>query len=193
MILDAVLVAGGTSQRMGADKVLLVVDGERLVDLVERRLRPFGGLVVVARGDRPLGCRTEVADVPGGDGPLGGIVAGLQACTREFVAVAAVDQPDPDIALFRLLAERCAADPGLAGVVPEVDGRLQPFHAVLRRNQAGPLLRAFVRGQRKVTDALAELGCEVVGADVWSATSPDAAFARDWDRPEDVDPDRVTS
>lgn len=191
MKLDAVLVAGGSSRRMGQDKALLVVDGERLVDLVERRLRSLGGTVVVARGSRPLGCRTEVPDVPGGDGPLGGIVAGLQACTRDLVALAAVDQPDPDLPLYRLLAERCDADPTLSGVVPEVDGHVQPFHAVVRRSAAGPLLRAFIRGERSVSAALADLGCEVVGRDVWAATSPDAAFSRDWDRPEDVDVDRT--
>jgi molybdopterin-guanine dinucleotide biosynthesis protein A len=184
--MDAVVLAGGASRRMGRDKALLRIDGRRLVDHVVDRLIPLEGEVVVASGtSRRVGGHVEVTDVPDVPGPLGGLLAGLDATSSEYVAVVAVDQPAPSAEVLLLLADACRRHRRPAAM-PVVLGVAQPFHAVVARN-ALPALRAIVRaGERSPRRALARLDALLVGPDGWQPVVPDGSFARDWDRPEDL-------
>lgn len=166
---------------MGTDKATLRVRGERLVDRTVRILQGCCAEVLVASGDgvRLAGLDVpQIADAMPGAGPLGGLVAGLEAATYDLVAVVAVDMPDADAGVLRRLADRWD---GQAAVVPRAGGRLQPLHAVWAKS-AAPELRALLdRGERSVTAAAERLGALVIDADGWGP------FARNINRPEDVD------
>ncbi|GJL94504.1 MAG: molybdenum cofactor guanylyltransferase [Hyphococcus sp.] len=71
-----VILAGGQSRRMGADKATLKLNGIRLVDHVYGRLRNQVDLVVISGGsDYDLGIE-NIADEPGGiSGPAAGVLA----------------------------------------------------------------------------------------------------------------------
>lgn len=184
-VLSGVVLAGGASRRMGADKAVLVSDGVRAVDRAVALLasqppgadgQPLCDDVVVASGD---GARLDALAVPQvpdavvGAGPLGGIVAALEGARHELVAVLAVDLPDASADVLRLLADRWA---GEVAVVPRTaDGRLQPLHAVWART-AAPALRARLdRGERGVVAA-----CEALGAAVVDVEGP---YARNRNHP----------
>lgn len=185
--LGIVVLAGGQGRRMGADKALLVVDGQRLVDIVVSALSAGGGRVIVACGDRPLGLPNEVVDAPGCPGPLGGVVAGLEAAQTDLVAFVPVDTPAVVLDLAPHLAARCVAA-GRAAAVPVVRGRVQALHAVVARD-ALPAIRARVAaGERSPRRLLAWLDAMRVDVDGWGTVDPDAAFSQDWDRPEDLPP-----
>lgn len=183
--VDAVVVAGGTSRRLGQDKALVSRGHRTQVAHVVSALQGLGGSVVVAHGRRVLDVAgtTGVADPPGMMGPLAGIVAGLAVAASDVVAVVAVDLVAPDVDLLRALAEHVRADPLSPGAMPLQDGRPQPLHAVLRRDLHRTLVTA---GQDRVLAAMAVCGVESVPEAEWRRWAPDADPARDIDTPADL-------
>lgn len=178
--MTGLVLAGGKSTRMGADKATLRWHGERLVDRAVRVLQACCAEVLVASGDgqRLTGLSVpQIADAVPDAGPLGGLVAGLQAAAHELVAVVAVDMPHADAGVLRRLADRWD---GQAAVVPRTGARLQPLHAVWSR-AAEPHLRALLdHGERSVTTAAERLGALLVDAGAWGP------FAQNINRPEDL-------
>jgi molybdenum cofactor guanylyltransferase len=185
--VDAIVLAGGRSTRMGIDKATLDRGGHRQVDHIVAVLAQLGGTVVVASGARPLGCRDEVADPAERTGPLAGILAGLTRVTTAFVAIAAVDLAAPSVPVLQRLAALVAAT-GRAAAMPSVDGRLQPLHAVMARQATAALVDRAAHGERSPRRALGALDALVVGPDGWCDLDPAGAFAEDWDTPEDLPP-----
>jgi molybdopterin-guanine dinucleotide biosynthesis protein A len=90
----AVILVGGASSRMGADKAAQNWAGTRAVDLAARLALTVGAaLVVTAGGDYGW---PFVADASPGEGPVGGILAGAARLRRESLArglFLAVDAP----------------------------------------------------------------------------------------------------
>jgi molybdopterin-guanine dinucleotide biosynthesis protein A len=184
--LTGLVLAGGRSRRMGTDKAVLRLDGERLVD---RAVRLLGGCcvaVLVASGDgrRLTVAAPQVADEPGVAGPLGGLIAGLDASPTADVAVVAVDGPYPDPAVLAL----CAALRGTAPVAaPVVDGVVQPLHAVWTRGAVEDLRAAAADGERSPRRLVERLEGRLVTPAEWRPRARDgAAFAVDWDTPDEV-------
>lgn len=156
--VDAVVLAGGSSRRMGTDKAALVVDGEVLVQRVVRRLRPLGGRVLLARGPRPPlpgpwagPAPLVVADADGVDGPLAGLLGGLEAAVSDVVAVVAVDHADVDVDVLARAARHLRDAQGRLDVV--VPARRAWLHAVWCRAAAS-----------RVREVLADGGTTAVGA-----------------------------
>lgn len=112
MVFGAIL-NGGNSQRMGADKGATLLAGRSLLDFAISNTLPQVEALAIVGGDpleanvRPL---THLADaVPGGRGPLAGILAALEwsnGCSKgaPYVFVSAVDTPFLPIDLAKQLA-----------------------------------------------------------------------------------------
>ena len=120
---DAVVVAGGGSQRLGTDKTRVLVAGETSLDRV---LRAVGGARqrVVVGTARPV--RSPVVwtreDPPGG-GPAAGVVAALDLVTAPVVVLLAADSPYVTAAT---VARLLAALPGHRAVtLTDGEGRRQ--------------------------------------------------------------------
>lgn len=113
MKLGAVILVGGASSRMGADKAAQVWEGRRAVDLVAELARAAGSrLILTAGGDYGL---PFVADPFEGAGPAAGVLAGAARLADEAMSHAlllAVDAPTMEVCdLAPLFA---APDPGAA-------------------------------------------------------------------------------
>ena len=90
----AIILTGGASRRMGADKALLAWDGQRAVDRVAGLAGAAGAVRVITVG-RDHGLE-HVEDPEPGAGPVGGVVAGAKALAAgglSRVLVLAVDAP----------------------------------------------------------------------------------------------------
>ena len=136
----AVILAGGKSSRMGQPKALLLFAGEPLIVHMVRRLgQSFGDIVVVAAPDQELPAlpATIVRDDVAHQGPVGGIYYGLKAARRDICFVTSCDAPFLNLGLIAYLMAQIA---DFDVVVPFIQDRYQPLHAVYRK-QVAPLLR----------------------------------------------------
>ena len=184
---DVVVLAGGASRRMGHDKAVLHVAGERLVDQVADRMSRVAARVLVASGPRPLGRDDEVADAPGCPGPLGGVLGALGEAGADLLGIVPVDAPDTDPLVMARLADLCRRS-GRAAAVVVADGHVQALHAVVAR-AARPMIRArVVAGERSPRRLWAWVDALRVDADGWVDLDPSGRLARDWDRPGDLPP-----
>lgn len=183
--MTGLVLAGGTSTRMGRDKALLEVDGERLVDRAVRCLGQCCAEVLVAPGPaRPLTvARTRtIADAPG-QGPLAGIVAGLEVATTPLLAVVAADMPAVSAAVLRALA---AAWQGEAGVAARVDGVVQPLHALYATAWAPQYAQLLAAGEHSPRRALLALHGRIVSDPVWRVIDPQGSFVANLNSPAHV-------
>jgi molybdopterin-guanine dinucleotide biosynthesis protein A len=125
-----IVLAGGESRRMGRNKAFLELEG---IPLVEHVLRTFRGIfpkVMIVSSD-PAAYRSYdamvVADEIDKPGPLTGIYSGLLHSTDEHNFIAACDMPFLHPGLISYMAGLVK---GQDIVVPVVDGRVEPLHAI---------------------------------------------------------------
>ena len=150
--IEAFILAGGASSRMGTDKSQLILDNQTFVE------RIAATLLTVTDSIRLVGYHENsrlpvVADVYPNWGALGGLHAALSACRREWAIVVACDLPLVTVELFQYLA---SLDNEYDAVVPiQPDGRPQPLAALYR---ADPCRRAATElienGRRRPLDLL---------------------------------------
>lgn len=177
-----VVLAGGASERMGAAKATLELDGRPLIERPLAALTAAGlDRVVVAKADTalpPLGAdRWDEPDEP--RHPLRGIVTALERAGRPVV-VLACDMPSVPPALVR----RLARTPGRA-VVPAPGGRLEPL-AARYEPAALPILRLALERGASLRDAVAALGPEALGDAELAALGDPAAMFANVNRPDDL-------
>jgi molybdopterin-guanine dinucleotide biosynthesis protein A len=171
---------------MGRDKALLEVAGRPLFRLVAEALSEVAWPVFLAPGTP--GRLGEVgypnlADPQPGMGPLGGVVAALRASPHRLMAVAAVDMPFVNAAVFRLLT---GLHDGEDAVVPVTTAGPQPLHAVYARTALPHLERALVEGSLSMQGALGAIGVRLVAPEEWRSTDPSGTFAVNVNRPDDL-------
>ena len=137
--ITAVILAGGQSRRLGRDKAVEPFAGEPLIRRAIRRavdaISASEVVVVVADTARgmalPLGPEHRTAvDVFPDCGSLGGIYTGLNAARTDWSLVVACDMP---FLSGPLLAQMATMRDGVDAVVPEIDGRPEPTHALYSR------------------------------------------------------------
>ncbi len=98
-----VVLAGGRSLRMGADKAKLQWQGKRLLDHAIAMLRAAGCTRVLVSGNYPE--FLHVADGFPDRGPLGGLASVAQVAPESRWLVVAIDQPLIDAAMLRPLLD----------------------------------------------------------------------------------------
>ena len=185
--IGGLLLTGGASRRMGTDKALLEVDGQRLVDRAAAVLRAVADPVVeVGPGWSGL---PAVREDPPGTGPLAALSAGaaaLRAAGHEGpVLVLAVDMPRVDVELLRFLAGRA----GTATAVPRAGGHPQPMCARYGPDVLAAIDVRLAAGGRSLRDLLETLAASGavswVEPEEWEPVAGPEAFA-DVDTPEDL-------
>jgi molybdopterin-guanine dinucleotide biosynthesis protein A len=144
--MSAVLLAGGESRRMGADKATFLFRGKPLWQIqleTLRKLRP-AEIFLSARTDpvwRPDDVQF-VADIPPSCGPLSGLAASLAEVLTAYLLVLAIDMPFMTENYLRSICD--AIEPG-RGVVAKIGNRAEPLAAVYPR-EAKSDFRAVLAG-----------------------------------------------
>jgi len=185
--IAGLLLTGGASRRMGTDKALIEVDGQRLVDRAAAVLRAVADPVVeVGPGWSDL---PAVREDPPGSGPLAALSAGaaaLRAAGHDgCVLLLAVDMPRVGVGLLRFLAGRA----GPATAVPRAGGHPQPMCARYGPDVLAAVDERLAAGGRSLRDLLESLAAEgIVGwveSEEWEPVAGPEAFA-DVDTPDDL-------
>jgi 2-C-methyl-D-erythritol 4-phosphate cytidylyltransferase len=145
-VLSAILVAGGSSQRMGFDKLFAVIAGEPVIAHPIRafeRATSVGEIVVVAREERhdeirkisrDRGFKKVLSIVPGGERRQDSVRAGLDRINRDAKYVAVHDAARPLITPEQI--ERAFAQCRVHGAA----ALAQPVNDTLKRADADLLV-----------------------------------------------------
>jgi molybdopterin-guanine dinucleotide biosynthesis protein A len=143
--VSAVVLAGGMSRRLGRNKAIEPIGGEPLISRVIGRLSQVSQQTVVVvnsrqrAADLPLPESAKAAvDIYPDKGSLGGIFTGLSAADGQWGIIVACDMPFLNIELFKHMLSLRA---GFDAVVPLLDGRPEPTHAIYSRACLSPIER----------------------------------------------------
>ena len=188
---SAVVLAGGASRRMGQDKRLLAWDTgsdgipRTLLQAVVDLLAELVDEVVVVANDTPDLARARlVRDAFPGSGSLGGIYSGLAASRHESSFVTAADMPFLNPELIRRL---CGLLGSTDGVVPIVDKRPEPLHAVYRQTTVAAMRRRIEAGNLKISPMFDELSIVWVNEAELRTIDPTLQSFQNVNTPEDYD------
>jgi molybdopterin-guanine dinucleotide biosynthesis protein A len=128
------ILAGGHSSRMGTDKALVLFGGIPLVQVAVRTLTEAGISARIAGSRSDLGAfAEEIPDSVPECGPMSGVHAGLSASQAEWNLFLPVDLPLMPASLLACLLQRAELT-GAPVTATRLNGRLQPFPAVLHRS-----------------------------------------------------------
>lgn len=151
--LQAVVLCGGSSTRMGADKARLRLGSETLLARAVAVLRAVTPSVFLASGARDrygeLGL-ARVLDRAPGIGPLAGLEAALAKLAAEggdLLCVLACDMPFARPALFEALLRRLE-ETGADACLLSDGAELEPLCGVYRASVLPAVRRALDRGER---------------------------------------------
>ena len=189
-----VILAGGQSSRMGANKALLEFGGEALIGRVARQFTTWFEQVVVVTNTPDqytfLNLPMTSDRIPG-LGPLGALEAGLTASRFEHAFFAACDMPFLNEGLIRYLV---AQAPGYDIVVPHIGDEYEPMHAIYARSCL-PVITANLDERRlkllRIFDTVRVRTVETSEITVFGAperlffncnTPEDLEQARNWER-----------
>jgi molybdopterin-guanine dinucleotide biosynthesis protein A len=140
--VEAFILVGGESSRMGSDKSQLAFDGQTGTERIAAALHTLRADVrpnvrlVGSHDRRGVSALENVPDTHKRWGALGGIHAALDACRAEWAVIVACDLPLVTSGLFSRLGEftRQVRPQSFDAIVPiQPDGRPQPLSAFYRR------------------------------------------------------------
>lgn len=181
--LGGILLTGGSSTRMGADKARLTVGGTPLSRRLGRLLVPLVDLAVeVGEGASEL---RAVREAPSGAGPLAAIGAGYTELLNMGLS--------PDVACLVLACDlphlnssvlgRIARWPGDQSVLPVIGNFAQPLCARWSSHDLHQVVHALQRGESSLQSLPDREGAILLDERTWGGES--IAF-EDVDRPEDL-------
>lgn len=163
---SVIILAGGRSSRMGRPKAALRVGRLTLIahSIAELRRR-FSEIVVVAAPAAfqqfriPTRAVTMVRDARPFQGPVPALKLGLEAIHGEVVFACSCDLP---MLNAEVAAALCSMIDGYDALVPLVQGRLQPLHAVYRKGCARALGAMLAAGDSRLTNLLQRVRSRVI-------------------------------
>jgi len=182
--IQAFILAGGASKRMGTDKSQLLIDRQTFTERIAETLQQVTDSVILVGG---LGANfPRVADIYPQWGALGGLQTALATCESEWAIVVACDLPFVTAELFSLLAEMRVDHDAVVPIQP--DGRPQPLCALYRvdpcRQRATELIEA---GYRRPLDLLEAVKTRWVNFDELRNLTQAQNFFVNINTPEDYD------
>jgi molybdopterin-guanine dinucleotide biosynthesis protein A len=167
---SAIVLAGGRSSRMGADKAALRLGGITMLERMVMELsRAFDEVVIVtgARADAPApviaaGSVKVMRDTMPFEGPIKALRLGLGAMGADVGFACACDLPFVNV---RLATALCEMATGHDAAIAKLAGRLQVLHAAYRKSCL-PVIDAMIgRGERRLQDLAPMLKTRIVGED----------------------------
>ena len=154
----AIVMAGGDSHRMGADKSMLEIEGRPMIEVVCEQLANHFGQILISANDTDrfafLGYDVVADKVPG-QGPLMGIASALHASANDLNLVVACDIPHIESAFIKkMLAEAGNSEVDIVMPVSGQD-KYEPLFAVYRKSAIEAMDKVLSSGGRKIADVFA--------------------------------------
>ena len=149
--IEAYILAGGRSTRMGSDKALLRLAGKPLVQHATIKLTRLTNEVNIL-SSRPELARFAplVPDLHENCGPIGGLEAALEHSPRDWTLVLPVDMPFLPTFFLECWVREVIDRPAARVALFTVDGRPFPTLCLLHRDVRPFVQKAVSRGQFKL-------------------------------------------
>ena len=188
---SGVILAGGLSRRLGRDKALVSISDQPLIQRVIERVEQLSQEIVVVVADQnraadlPLAQEHRVVlDCYPGTGSLGGIFSGVDAASNGWTLVVACDMPFLNLALLRrMMALTEDAD----AVVPLVDGRPEPTHALYSKACLPFIEPRLISVDLKISGFYDEVRVRYLSEEDVAALDPEFLSFFNVNTPEDLD------
>ncbi len=182
--VEAFLLVGGKSSRMGRDKAFLELNGASLIQRTADLLAPLTAkTTLVISATQPANATNTnpystfqlptLADRWPNAGPLGGIATALSTAQTSWSLILACDMPflTKEWLTF-LLSQISGVSDQIDAIVPETNRGLEPLCAIYGSTCAPTFAAALDRGERKVTDVVSTLNLKRVNENEWRQFSP---------------------
>lgn len=161
--VTCIILAGGTSRRMGQDKAFIQIEGIRLFDYVYGTCRElFSEIIIVTNQPHQfVEYQTPVVqDEIRGAGSLGGLYTGLKRASNEYSFCVACDMPflNPKLITY-LIENRLNSDI----VIPKTRAGFEPLHAVYSKRCIEPIKMLLERGKFQILKLLPEVQVHYCG------------------------------
>lgn len=181
--LSGAVLLGGRSSRMGQDKASLEVGGTAALMRLSTLLHELFEDVLLVGGSPGAAVRgRRVADPPGEQSALRGLVAALAAATSEHVFVVATDLP----LLTHESVLALIAWPRAQAVVPRTEVGTHPLCAICERASVLEKARANLQaGKLPLRNLLDELQTTYVDAEAWREIDPTGMALKNMNTPTD--------
>lgn len=177
-----IVLAGGRSRRMGADKRLLRIGGETLLQRAVRIVSEAAAPVYLAAEEPAVPGTVHVSDEVPNAGPLAGLAACLSRAGDGAHVCAACDLPLLKPGVLRLLLRLAE---GWEGAVPVIGGHAEPLCAVYRGGCADLFRSELVRGERSIQRLLPRLELRRVTEEELRQEDPELLSFLNANTPED--------
>lgn len=157
--VNAIVLCGGKSSRMGRDKAFLKAGGRTLVERqVEALSGRFRKIILATNSPGKYSAEGRVETVPDGVpglGPIGGLAAALEKSDSLYNFAVACDMPfvNPDLAAYMAGSVK----KGYQAVVPFYRNEYQPLCAVYSRDCLGDIRDAVASGRLKLVRLFSRL------------------------------------
>ena len=150
--VSVIVLAGGQSSRFGSDKAFLPLQGLPLVAWTVHKLAALSDDLIVVTNEpgryRPLALPARlVPDDKPGQGALMGLYSGLKAARNAYALAVACDMPFLSLPLLRYMLPLVD---GADLVIPQVDGFLEPLHAIYSKACLPAMARHLDLGERQI-------------------------------------------
>ena len=163
MNFSTIILAGGQSSRMGANKALIHYQGRPLIQYAVDLALSFTNDVFISASNHDLdhlGFQV-VADILAVKAPLAGIHAGLKFSHTDWNLVLTCDMPNVTSELINKLLS--VLDNRLRMVVPQHDGFLEPLCGFYHKEIIPQIERNFTTGKISLLDLPAKVPHMLVG------------------------------
>lgn len=171
--MTGIVLAGGKSSRMGANKAFIEFGGRRLIETTVGRLRALFPEVLIIANDPPryayLGVKV-IPDLIPDSGSLGGIYTGLSAASDSACFCVACDMPFLNADVITFLVQKAE---GWDVVVPRVNGELQPLHAVYAKSCLPFIKESIEASALKIARFFPKVRVKIIEEPALRAIDPD--------------------
>lgn len=159
--VTGIVLAGGSSSRFSFHKAFATYEGEYFYERAVSCLAPIADDVILVALSSHLQKMSAtqahvIQDTAGfaGQGPLAGILSGMEKSGSEWFAVITCDMPFVTTELFSELIHITSSQKGIQAVVPVVGDRNQPLAAVYHTSCAPVILKLLQEGKRSMNHLL---------------------------------------
>ncbi len=196
------ILAGGSSSRLGAEKSLLEFAGRPLLyQTVEKLSRVAEEVIIVARNEHHAQCLRALAeelasqprvifiwDSVSGFGPVAGLDAGMRCAKGSLAFATGCDLPFLNLKVIDRLFDLADAREGYEAVVPvQPNEFLEPLHAVYdRKKMLLACQRALQRGEHGIHVPLQELRIRRIPVQSLRLLDPELLTLFNLNTPEDL-------